>query len=80
MNSHLTDDEFQSYLDGTLDMDIREVDRHLKECPACRGGLERYRDLYRALSEDPFPYAKGNLAPQVLRRIELIRERKSRRR
>lgn len=80
MNTHLTDDEFQSYLDGTPDTDIRDIERHLRECPACRNGIARYRELYRALSIDPVPHEQEMLAPQVLRRIESMRERKVRHR
>jgi anti-sigma factor RsiW len=52
------------FLNGTLDgEEADEVDRHLKECPACRAELESLRVLHAAYVEtDLMPEAEAALA------------------
>ncbi|MFH2050704.1 MAG: hypothetical protein ABIJ12_14815 [bacterium] len=49
---HLTDMEFQSYLDKNKPSNNRFIDDHLKRCKECRQELKAYRLLYNSLKRD----------------------------
>ncbi|MBN2148423.1 MAG: zf-HC2 domain-containing protein [Anaerolineales bacterium] len=55
MSEHVTQ-WLGSYLDGELQgSQLRQVEKHLEECPDCRGELEALRNLSAVLQEAPLP-------------------------
>lgn len=81
-NSHLTDDDLQALLDGSIP-EAAGMQEHLSDCPACRRTLREYRALYTALACDPTPALSGGFAERVLAELPaeqgLAAERRSRR-
>ena len=67
---HLTDDEIQDYLDGSLSQqNALLVQRHLEACPICREALKQYQGLYVGLGVDKgFDLSKG-FAKSVIKRL-----------
>ncbi len=68
---HLTDEEFQSYLDGTPGCPRAEIERHLAECPQCNLGLEQYRIVYSALADDSGFELSPGFTRNMVDRLEL---------
>jgi anti-sigma factor RsiW len=65
---HLTDEQLQAYLDGTL-ADADAVELHLETCPACRQALEAYRQLYVAIEEEAAPELSPDFVDRVMARL-----------
>ncbi len=65
---HLTDEQLQAYLDGTLD-DIVEVEAHLGSCPRCRREMELYRQLYGTISQEDAPQLSPDFVDRVMARL-----------
>ncbi len=49
---HLSDEEIQDYLDGSLSSANREIKEHLETCQLCKAVLEEYRKVYAELRVD----------------------------
>jgi anti-sigma factor RsiW len=55
MNEHVVD-KLEAYLDGELgEPQVRQVEVHVAECPACRAELDELRRLSEVLQESPPP-------------------------
>ncbi len=65
---HLTDEQLQAYLDGTLD-EAAEVETHLASCPRCRREVELYRQLYVAIERDDIPDLSPGFVERVMDRL-----------
>ncbi|MBD3234233.1 MAG: hypothetical protein GF315_10975 [candidate division Zixibacteria bacterium] len=50
---HLTDEEFQLYLDKQHEIDTERIRVHIDECEYCRNQLTQYKNLYAQLGKDP---------------------------
>lgn len=66
--THLTDEQLQAYLDGTID-DAAEVELHLEACPRCRRELEIYEQLYVTISEEDVPELSPDFIDRVMARL-----------
>ena len=64
-NSHLTDDDLQALLDGSIPKAVG-TQEHLSNCPDCRRAFQEYQVLYAALAFDPTPALSGGFAERVL--------------
>lgn len=49
---HLTDEEIQEYLDGTLSQEHSFLVTHLESCDLCQNELRQYKSLYTGLESD----------------------------
>lgn len=65
---HLTDDQLQAYLDGTL-AETDAVEVHFASCPHCRQALEVYRQLYAAIEEEAAPELSPDFVDRVMTRL-----------
>jgi hypothetical protein len=63
---HLTEEEIQTYLDGSSDEIDAEVRRHLETCRPCREVLADYEALYAGLADTSDFEIPRNLAGSVL--------------
>jgi anti-sigma factor RsiW len=66
---HLSDDEIQSYLDGTSSEYNEPVAQHLAECEQCRQELQVYRALYGSLSDAPVESLAPGFSDRLLARL-----------
>jgi len=66
--SHLTDEQLQAYLDGTLG-DTAEVEAHLASCPRCRREVELYKQLYVTIEQDDIPDLSPDFVDRVMDRL-----------
>jgi hypothetical protein len=54
MSQHLSEIEFQQYLDHQLTQaEAQQIERHLADCPDCRQQLINYQKIYDALRQEP---------------------------
>jgi len=68
---HLTDEQFQEYLDGNLADESRSVvETHLEVCEHCRDNLRQYQLLYERLGDDSGFSLPADFAAGVVSRIE----------
>ena len=68
---HLTDEQFQDYLDGNLTgNDFALVEAHLDACEQCRDNLRQYRLLYERLGDDAGFSLPADFTATVVSRIE----------
>jgi anti-sigma factor RsiW len=66
-----------AYMDGELpDRALREVERHLEGCPACRFELDGLRGLAPLLENDEVPPAPAGLSARILAEAALRQRRK----
>jgi len=66
---HLTDMEFQNYLDINNPNNNRFIDDHLKRCKQCRQELKAYRLLYSNLKQDTGYNLNPGFSDAVITRI-----------
>ena len=66
---HLTDTEFQDYLDKDFHGNNIYSHNHLNECKLCRQELHQYRLLYSGLKEDNGYNLNPGFSETVLTRI-----------
>jgi anti-sigma factor RsiW len=72
---HLTEDQLQGYLDGVLEPGLAEqVQRHLVDCAACQGELERLEDLSLQLESLPALELSRDLSGPILSRLRQERD------
>jgi len=69
MNNHLTEEQFQDYLDNLDNFDKIYFEEHLRICSSCQKNLEIYQELYTALNSDPFPALSNDFSAQVVSAI-----------
>ncbi|UCD16789.1 MAG: hypothetical protein JSV44_10065 [Candidatus Zixiibacteriota bacterium] len=68
--NHLTDDQFQEYLDGRPDFRDAGISEHLDGCELCRRQLRQYEELYGYLGEDEGFALPTDFAASVVARVE----------
>ncbi len=78
-NGHLTDDDLQAFLDGSIP-EAAGINKHLSDCPACRLALQQYRALYAALAYDPTPALSDGFAERVLAELPVEQDLTAKRR
>ncbi len=66
---HLTDTEFQTYIDKESSVDFSNYEIHLSECSTCRKELKKYSLLYNGLKKDPGYKLNPGFSDAVLTRI-----------
>lgn len=66
---HLTDIEFQNYIDKNNSNNNRFIDDHLNRCQECRQELKAYRLLYNSLKQDTGYNLKPGFSDAVITRI-----------
>ena len=76
MSDHLSEEQIQLYLDNQEIPNVKTVEKHLNECSDCRKRMEEYRQVYVALSSDPFPALPKEFSKQVVSRISGTSESK----
>ncbi|MCC6187503.1 MAG: zf-HC2 domain-containing protein [Anaerolineales bacterium] len=70
MDTHLTDETLNEYLDGVLAAKQQaELTAHLARCPACAARLEALRALFARLEALPAASLNRDLAPAVLQAL-----------
>jgi len=69
MSNHLTEEEFQDYLDKNTRLSSRDIEEHINICGTCQKSLEVYRELYTALETDPFPALTEDFSAQIVSKI-----------
>lgn len=67
MIEHLQEEELQLYLDRQLDE--RERQNHLRDCPLCQERLREYQILFAGLADGPAWSPSPAMAKKVMRRI-----------
>lgn len=68
MSDHLTDDQIQQLLDGSL-TDANIVASHLDQCPKCQNEVANYQALFVGLKEEVDFSLSANFADTVLDNI-----------
>ena len=76
MNNHLTEEQFQDYLDNLDNFDKIDSEEHLRICDSCQKNLAIYQELYTALKTDPFPSLSENFSSQIVSAISDPQESK----
>lgn len=66
---HLTDEEIQEYLDGSLSPENESVQRHLKTCGLCQETLQGYKSLYLGLEDDRGFRLSRSFAKSVISKV-----------
>jgi hypothetical protein len=67
---HLTDEEIQEYLDGSLSPENELLfETHLKICPHCQESLKQYQSLYAGLANDEGFDLPKSFAKSVISRL-----------
>ncbi|MDH4223043.1 MAG: hypothetical protein OEV55_05820 [candidate division Zixibacteria bacterium] len=70
MNSkHLTDEEFQDYLDERHPAESGYMEEHLRTCQLCRNNLREYKSLYAELKAERGFELSPNFAESVMSRL-----------
>jgi len=66
---HLSERDFQDFLDGNEIPGMSYIREHLKSCPACSRQLESYRKLYKSM-EHEIPWSlPGDFADSVMEKV-----------
>jgi len=66
---HLTDEDFQDYLDGNLKGKTEAFEGHLVWCEICRGNLMAYRNLYSGLGQECEVNLSSDFADSVIAKL-----------
>jgi hypothetical protein len=66
---HLTDKDFQDYLDGNRTQDTQFIEMHLYACTDCQTTFKEYQKLYAGLNEDKGFELSSNFAASVMSKI-----------
>ena len=66
---HLTDEDIQRYLDGTISAENDEIRRHLEICQTCQDALEMYQQVYTGLTDDRDLLLPGDFARRVTKEL-----------
>jgi hypothetical protein len=71
-NTHLSEEELQSFADGTLPPEkLADVRSHLSQCAACAADVARIQSLMKRVKDTPAPHADlDSLWPGIRTRIE----------
>ena len=64
---HLSEDQLQSYLDGTENTRRQEMEAHLAACLQCQRALAAYRQVFSVLAQPPETSLSPSFAAQVAR-------------
>lgn len=67
--NHYTDEDFQSYFEGGLDVAPESFKAHLQACPVCKNNYEAYASTWSFIAEVKTPPLSVNLAEVVTARI-----------
>ena len=65
-DTHLTDDQIQSYLDNPEITNREKIEQHLSICSICRQAVAQYRALYTDLQKDFAPAFSRNFSKNVI--------------
>lgn len=68
MSDHLTDDQLQQLLDGSLS-NGKTIASHLGECAECQSALDSYKALYAGLKEEIDFSLSADFADSVIEKI-----------
>lgn len=63
---HMSDSDFQDYLDGNYPPNDTFIRKHLKTCEACKHRLEQYSILYSGLKDDMAWSLPDNFADNLI--------------
>ncbi|OQX95369.1 hypothetical protein B6I21_05775 [candidate division KSB1 bacterium 4572_119] len=73
---HLTDEQFQLYLDGLPTEGISDIEEHLKTCEECRSQLSAYKLVYKELNIEPESALLPGFENAIISRIRKKAEQK----
>lgn len=66
---HLSDQEIQDYLDGSIGIERAEIEEHLLSCNACQRSRDAYQQLYLALSQEPATQLSTQFSDTIIAKI-----------
>lgn len=74
---HLTDEEIQQYLDGSLTKGQTRLHNHFETCKFCQKKLQQYKSLYMGLSKEVNFVLSANFTETVVARLQVDAKRTS---
>jgi archaellum biogenesis protein FlaJ (TadC family) len=74
---HLTDEEFQKYLDKDSSINRTEINTHLEKCKACRTQYLAYKSLYGGLSNETGFMLSANFSDKVVGQLKNQKEKRT---
>jgi hypothetical protein len=70
MSAHLSEREFQQYLDQkATGKEVQQIEQHLANCTNCQQELHLYREMYRALQQEPDFSLPADFSYKVMSRL-----------
>lgn len=68
---HLSESDFQDYLDANISERKTEITSHLEACKICRNKLKHYEMLYKGLKADQIPSLSADFSKSVIEKIQI---------